>query len=71
MDLLDFARAHQTGGGGTSLEIIPMFPKLALPKLEVQWRKGGSAAGRRSVMSIDGFTLPSPLKKNTGSFILI
>ena len=49
--------------------VKPMFPKLAFPKLEVQCRKGGSAAGRRSIMSIDGFTLPSPLKKNTGSFI--
>ena len=35
---------------------LPMFPKLVLPKLEVQYRKGGFAAGKISVMSINGFT---------------
>ena len=35
---------------------LPMFTKLVLPKLEVQYRKGGFAAGKMSVMSINGFT---------------
>ena len=35
---------------------LTMFPKLVLPKLEVQFWKGGFAAGKISVMSINGFT---------------